>query len=93
MSAVLETTCILIDVLGMVGSGMYYNTQIKGTENTPLEPNFFMKCLFPGCTLCLHQGWDNTNDVVGVCCFGPIFTVLCWEPKNAKGSKVYVIAE
>lgn len=49
-----------------------------------------MKCLLPGCTVCLHQGCDNINDVVGVSCFGPIFTVFCWEPKNSGGAKVYV---
>jgi len=48
-----------------------------------------MKCLFPGCVVCAHQGADNPKDILGVCCFGSFFTVLCWEPKNSGGGKVY----
>ncbi len=93
MSAI-EIPIILVDVLGMIGSGWYYNAYIKGTEDAQQsDPNFFMKCLFPGCTVCLHQGCDDANDVAAVCCLGSFFTVLCWEPKNAGGSKVYVTAE
>jgi hypothetical protein len=93
MSAI-EIPIILIDILGMVGSGWYYNSYIKGTEQekSQSDPNFFMKCLLPGCTVCVHQGCDDTNDVVGVCCLGSIFTLMCWEPKNAGGGKVYVSA-
>jgi hypothetical protein len=92
MSAI-EIPIILVDVLGMIGSGWYYNSYIKGTENEQQsDPNIFMKCLFPGCTVCAHQGCDNMNDVGIVFCLGPLFTVGCWEPKNAGGSKVYAIA-
>jgi len=89
MSAI-EIPIILVNVLGMIGSGWYYNAYIKGTEYQHTEPNFFMKCLLPGCTVCLHQGCDDTNDAVAVCCIGSIFTVFCWEPKNSGGAKVYV---
>jgi hypothetical protein len=92
MSAI-EIPIILVDILGMIGSGYYYNAYIKGTEQQYTEPNFFMKFLLPGCTVCLHQGWDNPNDVAAVCCLGCCFTVFYWEPKNARSEKVYVTAE
>jgi hypothetical protein len=89
MSAV-EIPLIIIDIVALAGSGAYYYAYIKDNEHAQQSnPNFVMKCLFPGCTVFSHQGFDYTNDTISVCCLGSIFTVFCWEPKNAGGSKVY----
>ena len=89
MSVAVETAVALIDVVGMIGSGCYYYSYVKDSPSPPEEPNIIMKCLFPGCVVCAHQGADNPKDILGVCCFGSFFTVLCWEPNNSGGGKVY----
>ena len=47
-------------------------------------PNCCYKFFCPTCALLGYQGCESKSDVFMVCCFGNLFTLLCWEPKSVK---------